>query len=53
MLLKGKCEDSDPIISITACQGVVTLVEIGVLGVIPTLSGFVAALPTVRFVLLS
>jgi hypothetical protein len=50
MLLKEKCEDADPIISITACQGVVALVEIGVLGVIPTLSSFIAILPTVRFV---
>jgi hypothetical protein len=51
LLLKEKCEDADPIVSITACQGVVTLVEVGVLGVIPTLSAFIAALPTVRFVL--
>jgi hypothetical protein len=50
--LKEKCEDADPIISITACQGVVALVEVGVLGVIPTLSSFVSTLPTVRFVLL-
>ncbi|XP_021931343.1 focadhesin isoform X2 [Zootermopsis nevadensis] len=48
ILLKEKCEDADPIISITACQGVVTLVEVGELGVIPTLSSFIATLPTVR-----
>jgi len=50
VLLKSKCEDADPIVSITACQGVVTLVEVGILGVIPALSFFVATLPTVRFV---
>ncbi|KAJ9599853.1 hypothetical protein L9F63_009893, partial [Diploptera punctata] len=47
-LLKEKCEDSDPIISITACQGIVTLVEVGILGVIPTLSSFIAVLPSIR-----
>lgn len=52
VLLKLKCEDADPIVSITACQGVVTLVEVGILGVIPALSFFIATLPTVRFVLL-
>ena len=51
VLLKLKCEDDDPIVSITACQGVVTLVEVGILGVIPALSFFIATLPTVRFVL--
>jgi hypothetical protein len=50
VLLKLKCEDADPIVSITACQGVVTLVEVGILGVIPALSVFIATLPTVRFV---
>jgi hypothetical protein len=52
-LLKERCKDADPVINITACQGVMTLVETGVLGTIPTLSSFIAALPTVRFVLLS
>nr|CAD7266882.1 unnamed protein product [Timema shepardi] len=47
-LLKSKCEDEDSILSITACQGLVTLVETGVLGVLPTLSGFIAALSTAR-----
>ncbi|PNF24701.1 hypothetical protein B7P43_G17355 [Cryptotermes secundus] len=48
IFLKERCEDADPVINITACQGVITLVETGVLAVIPTLSGFIAALPTVR-----
>jgi hypothetical protein len=52
ILLKKKCEDSDPIISITASQGVVALVEDNIMGVIPTLSSFIATLPTVRFILL-
>jgi len=51
VLLKLKCEDADPIVSITACQGVVTLVEVGILGVIPAFSVFIATLPTVRFAL--
>jgi fluoride ion exporter CrcB/FEX len=49
--LKERCKDADPVINITACQGVMTLVETGILGAIPTLSSFIAALPTVRFVL--
>lgn len=43
-LLWQKCEDADPVISITACQGIITLVEYGVLLVVPTLSHFISAL---------
>ncbi|KAJ4448220.1 hypothetical protein ANN_10234, partial [Periplaneta americana] len=47
-LLKEKCKDADPVISISACQGLVTLVEVGTLEVIPTLLSFIATVPTLR-----
>lgn len=44
-LLKKKCEDSNIVVSQTAFQGMVTLVECGVLQMVPTLCDFMASIP--------
>lgn len=46
--LISKCESSNALISVTACQALTTLVENGVLGIATTLSRFIALLGSTK-----
>ncbi|XP_067002022.2 focadhesin [Anabrus simplex] len=47
-LLKQKCEDPEPLVSITACQGIVSLVELGILPWGTALAGLIAAMTSTK-----
>ncbi|GBP63380.1 Focadhesin [Eumeta japonica] len=46
--LKEKCSSKETVVSLTACQGLLTLVEIGVLEIARTMSTMITLLPTAQ-----
>lgn len=51
-ILRGKCQAKEQVVSLTACQGLLALVELGVLEIGHTMSTIVTLLPSAQFVLL-
>lgn len=47
-LLREKCSSKDAVVSLTACQGLLALVELGVLEIAHTMSTVVTLLPSAR-----
>nr|XP_037873431.1 focadhesin isoform X1 [Bombyx mori] len=46
--LRKKCSSKDPVVSLTACQGLLALVELGVLEIPHTMSTVVTLIPTAQ-----
>lgn len=46
--LREKCSSEDNVVSLTACQGLLALVELGVLEIAHTMSTVVTLLPTTQ-----
>lgn len=46
--LRDKCSSTDGMVSLTACQGLLALVELGVLEIAHTMSTVVTLLPTTQ-----